>query len=83
VPSAPLAPGFYVQFGAFGMRDSAEAFARRVRAEFDELSSLLNVFSQGTVHRVQAGPFSLRGDALDVAARVEAVLGVRPVVVSR
>jgi rare lipoprotein A len=82
-PSAPPAPGFYVQFGAFGMRDNAEAFARRVRAELDELSGLLNVFSQGSVHRVQAGPFSVRGDALGVASRVEAVLGVRPVVVSR
>ena len=82
-PSAPLAPGFYVQLGAFGMRDNAEAFARRVRAELDDLSGLLNVFSQGSIHRVQAGPFSVRGDALGVAARVEAVLGVRPVVVNR
>jgi rare lipoprotein A len=65
------------------MRDNAEAFARRVRAELDDLSGLLNVFSQGSIHRVQAGPFSVRGDALGVAARVEAVLGVRPVVVNR
>jgi rare lipoprotein A len=83
VPSAPPAPGYYVQLGAFGMRDNAEAFARRVRAELDGLSSLLEVFSQGSVYRVQAGPFSVRGDALGVASRVEAVLGVRPVVVSR
>jgi rare lipoprotein A len=82
-PSPPLAPGFYVQLGAFGMRDNAEAFARRVRAEIGDLPGLLNVFTQGSVYRVQAGPFSLRRDALGVASRVEAALGVRPVVVSR
>jgi rare lipoprotein A len=82
-PTAPAAPGTYVQLGAFGLRDNAEAFARRARADLTALAPLLGVLNQGGVYRVQAGPYPDRADAQAAARRVETVLGVRPLLVTR
>jgi rare lipoprotein A len=76
-------PGTYVQLGAFGLRENAEAFARRARADLAALAPLLGLFNQSGVYRVQAGPYPSREDAQAAARQVEAVLGVRPVLVTR
>jgi rare lipoprotein A len=81
--SPASAPGIYIQLGAFGLRDNAESFMRRVRADLDWLAGMLGVFSQGGVHRVQAGPYARRDTALDAARRVEATLGVKPLLLTR
>jgi rare lipoprotein A len=77
------APGMYVQLGAFGVRDNAEAFARRVRADLDWLSNAVGVFVQGSVYRVQAGPYATKADALEAASRIEGLLGFKPVLSTR
>jgi rare lipoprotein A len=77
------APGTYVQLGAFGLRDNADAFVRRARADLTGLAPVLGVLNQGGVYRVQAGPYPSREDAQVAARQVEAILGVRPMLVTR
>jgi rare lipoprotein A len=81
--SEPPAPGTYVQLGAFGLRDNAEAFLRRARADLTGLSAMLGVLTQSGVYRVQAGPYSTREEAQAAARQVEAILGLRPLLVTR
>jgi rare lipoprotein A len=78
-----VAGGTYVQLGAFGMRDNAEAFMRRARMDLAELAGMLGVFTQGSVHRVQAGPYARRDDAQEAARLVETILGLKPMLVTR
>jgi len=85
VPAAPLtAPaGFWVQLGAFQQRAGAEGFHRRVAADVDWLAPLLAVFSETSVHRLQAGPYPSRDEAQSVAQRVREALKLVPVVMER
>lgn len=77
------ARGFWVQLGAFRLRDGAEGFQRRVAAELDWLSPLLAVFDDASVFRLQAGPYPSRAEARHVAERVRAGLQLVPVIVER
>jgi rare lipoprotein A len=77
------APGTYVQLGAFSLRDNAEAFVRRTRADLVALAPVLGVLNLGGVYRVQAGPYPSREDAQAAARQVEAILGVRPLLLTR
>ena len=81
--SEPPAPGTYVQLGAFSLRDNADAFVRRARADLATLAPVLGVLNQGSVYRVQAGPYPSRDDAQAAARQVEAILGVRPLLLTR
>lgn len=90
VPDAPTARaftaparGFWVQIGAFRMRDGAESFHKRVSAELDWLAPLLAVFSDAAVFRLQAGPYPNRDLARGVAERVRDGLQLAPVIVER
>lgn len=83
-PAATAAsPGFWVQLGAFRQRDGAEQFQRQVADELGWLSSLLSVFSEPQLFRLQAGPYATRSDAQDAAARIREALKLVPVVVER
>lgn len=80
----PLAAsGFWVQLGAFRQRDGAEQFQRDVAAELAWLSSLLAVFSEPELFRLQAGPYGSRSEAQEAAARIRDALKLVPVVVER
>lgn len=76
-------PGFWVQLGAFRQRDGAEQFQRQVGAELDWLAPLLTVLGEPQLFRLQAGPFSSRGEAQDAASRIREALKLVPVVVER
>ncbi len=77
------ARGFWVQLGAFRLRDGAEIFQQRVVAELDWLSPLLAVFSEASMFRLQAGPYPSREQARGAAERVRAGLQLVPVIVER
>ena len=77
------ARGFWVQLGAFGQRDGAESFHKRVSAEADWLAPLLAVFSDAQMFRLQAGPYPSRDEARGVAERVRLALQLVPVIVER
>ena len=83
--TAPAAParGFWVQLGAFRVRDGAETFQKRVAAEMDWLSPLLAVVSEASMFRLQAGPYPNRDQARSVAERVRDGLQLVPVIVER
>ena len=77
------ARGFWVQLGAFRLRDGAESFQQRVAAEMDWLAPLLAVFSDASVFRLQAGPYPSREVARGVAERARDGLKLVPVIVER
>lgn len=76
-------PGFWVQLGAFGQRESAIDFQKRVARQMPTLSGALQVFSDSTVHRVQAGPFASRETAGNTVDQVRNNLQLTPIVVER
>ena len=77
------ARGFWVQLGAFKLRDGAESFQQRVGAQMDWLSPLLAVFDDSSMYRLQAGPYPSRDEARGVAERVRDGLKLVPVIVER
>lgn len=88
MPPTPVAdiepaPGFWVQLGAFRLREGADGFHRRVSAELDWLAPLLAVFSDPTAFRLQAGPYASRDEAISAAERVRDALKLVPLVVER
>jgi rare lipoprotein A len=81
VPSA--APGAYIQLGAFGNPDNAEAFRSHMARELDWLADRLRLEAGGNVMRVQAGPFRDRAEADSHAEKIRAAIGIKPTVVMR
>ena len=84
-PATPTAaaPGSFVQFGAFGVRENAESYLTRLQTQADWLAGLLNInFSDG-IYRVQAGPYADDAAAREAAARAAQTLGLKPVVITR
>jgi rare lipoprotein A len=82
---APMqpAPGFWVQLGAFSVREGAEAFQRRVAVELEWLAPLLGVLEEPKSYRLQAGPYANRDEASEVARRVRQALQLVPVIAER
>lgn len=75
--------GFWVQLGAYRERAGALLLQQQAAERVDGLGLLLAVFSDPTLHRVQAGPFETREDAQRVAERVREQLLLTPLVVER
>ncbi len=86
LPDAPAVPppaGYWVQLGAFSQRDGALAFQKRMALGMPSLAPALQVFSEGGMHRVQAGPYASRETARGAAEQVRDGLRLAPVVVER
>ncbi|MBL8353200.1 MAG: septal ring lytic transglycosylase RlpA family protein [Burkholderiaceae bacterium] len=81
--AAKSAPGFWLQLGAFTRHDGAVAYQQRVAQEADWLAPLLAVFNERKLHRLQAGPYASRADALSAASRLRETLQLVPAVVER
>lgn len=82
-PSATATSGAFVQLGAFGAPENAEAFRAHLSRELDWVADKLRTEVAGKFHRVQLGPYASRGEAEDVAARIASALGVKPSIVMR
>ena len=80
---ASTARGFWVQLGAFRVREGAETFLQRVAAELNWLSPLLAVSGDAAMFRLQVGPYASRDEAREVAERVRDGLKLVPVIVER
>ena len=76
-------PGFWLQLGAFRERDGAFDFQRKVERELEWLAPLLAVFTDRELHRLQAGPYGSRADAMGAAERLRAALQLVPMIVER
>lgn len=80
---AAAAPGAYIQLGAFGNPDNAEAFRSHMARELDWLADRLRLEPGGKVMRVQAGPFRDRTEADEHAEKIRAAVGIKPTIVIR
>ncbi|MDZ4252489.1 MAG: septal ring lytic transglycosylase RlpA family protein [Sulfuritalea sp.] len=77
------ARGHFLQLGAFGNRDNAEALRARLTRELGELSAKLVVKAAGKLFRVQLGPWPDAAAAQRAGARLREILGMAPVIVQR
>jgi rare lipoprotein A len=82
-PTAPDAPGVYLQLGAFGSRENAESYLARAKLQVDWIASLLHLYPRDGMFRVHAGPYASSSEARQAAERIAAALGTKPVVVTR
>lgn len=81
VTVAPQAAGFYLQLGAFSVRENAERFTERMRVALAAMDAGLSIVASGSLHRVHAGPYASRDSALAAAERIGQALGAAPVMV--
>jgi rare lipoprotein A len=77
------ARGYYVQLGAFRLRDGAVDFQKRVERDMGSLAPLLAIFSDASLYRLQAGPFPSRDEARGAAEQIRGRLQLVPVIVER
>jgi rare lipoprotein A len=75
--------GHFLQLGAFGNRDNAEALRARLARELGNLAEKLVVQSAGKLFRVQLGPWPDASAAQQAGARLRESFGTAPLVVQR
>jgi rare lipoprotein A len=83
LPETKDVRGHYLQLGAFGNRDNAEALRARLARQLGDLSDRLAVQAGGGLYRLQLGPWADAQEAKRIAARVSDLLDLRPVVIQR
>jgi len=88
-PAAPVPPiaeaanGVFVQLGAFAAQENAEQFRAQLATQIAWLGDALRIESRDGLHRIQAGPYGDRIEALAVAQRIREAIEVAPVLVGR
>jgi rare lipoprotein A len=87
-PSKPLpivsdARGIFLQLGAFGNADNAEALRGRLVRELTDLGGQLAIRADGGLYRLQLGPWSTRDEARRAADKIAESMELRPIVVQR
>lgn len=75
------ASGVYLQLGAFASRENADVFRDRVAGQLAWLAGALRIESVDGLHRVRAGPYRDRIEALAVSGHIRDALEVTPIVV--
>ena len=83
LPQVQDARGHFLQLGAFGNRDNAEALRARLARELGKLGEKLVIQPAGNLFRVQLGPWPDAAAALLAGGRLRESLGMSPVVVQR
>ena len=83
LPQVQDARGHFLQLGAFGNRDNAEALRARLTRELGALAEKLVVQSTGRLFRVQLGPWPDAAAAQLAGGRLRESLGMTPVLVQR
>ena len=83
LPAVHDAAGYYLQMGAFGNRDNAEALQSRLSRELGDLGERLVIRTSGSLYRVQLGPWTDLAAARQVAEQLRKTLDFMPVVVPR
>jgi rare lipoprotein A len=83
LPSVRDAGGTWLQLGAFGNRDNADAFQARIARELagSGLDDKLVIRSDVRLHRLQLGPFADAVTARAAADTLQQLLGSPPVIV--
>ena len=76
-------PGVYLQLGAFSQADNAQSFLRRMRAELPALDGLATIVPGDGLYKVQAGPYRTQSEAQQLAQRIERILDLKPIYLTR
>jgi len=74
---------YYLQLGAFGARDNAEAFLSRLQSQNDTPRLSIYVNPSDGLFRVQAGPYATANEATQQAQRITPLSGAKAIVVNR
>ena len=77
------ATGAWLQLGAFGNRDNADALKSRLASQLGDISDKLVVRAAGNLFRVQLGPWVDAAEAHGVADKLADLLGMKPVLVRK
>ena len=83
LPQVQDARGHFLQLGAFGNRDNAEALRARLARELGNLAEKLVIQSAGKLFRVQLGPWPDAAAAQLAGGRLRESFGMTAVVVQR
>lgn len=83
LPQVQDGRGHFLQLGAFGNRDNAEALRMRLARELGELSGKLVVQASGGLFRVQLGPWPDAAAARLAGVRLRESFDMEPLVVQR
>jgi rare lipoprotein A len=83
LPQLQDARGHFLQLGAFGSHDNAEALRLRLARELGTLAEKLVIQSAGKLFRVQLGPWPDAAAAQVAGDRLRESFGMTPVVVQR
>jgi rare lipoprotein A len=83
VPVAAEPGGIFIQLGAFGALENAEAFRQRATATLGWLDRPVEVYRRDGLFRLHVGPYRDRAEARRVADQIGAALEVKPSVVTR
>ena len=83
--STPLGGnGFYLQFGAFGSAENAQALAQKLNTMIaGQESGNVQVAEGSDLFRVQLGPYPDRTQAVNAAVRLYDIIGTNPAIASR
>jgi rare lipoprotein A len=82
-PVALESGGIYVQLGAFAVPENAELFLRKMRLELAWLAPSMELYRDGALYKVHAGPYLSGVAAQRDAERVRQSLGFAPFVLTR
>ena len=83
LPDVRVGGSHFLQLGAFGNRDNAEALQARLGRQLGDLAGKLVIHSAGALHRVQLGPWPDLPAAKRAAEKLRETLDFLPVVVAR
>ncbi|MDR2837547.1 MAG: SPOR domain-containing protein [Azonexus sp.] len=72
-----------MQLGAFANPENAENLRNHLARELDWLSEPLRIRAGSGIYRLQLGPYMSRGEAEQIAAKIQGSLGQRPAFVTR
>ncbi|MGE4123900.1 MAG: septal ring lytic transglycosylase RlpA family protein [Pusillimonas sp.] len=76
--------GFYLQFGAFGSEDNAQALAQKLNTLIaGQEPHTVQVSPGADLYRVQLGPYPNRTHAVNAAVRLYDIIGMNPAIASR
>ena len=83
LPTVQELRGVFLQLGAFGNTENAEAFRTRLQRQLSWLAETIHIHSAGGMYRLHLGPYRDAQEAGRVAEKIQEALAFRPFVVQR
>ena len=81
ISAPPMAPGIYLQLGAFAERRNAESFRDYANSELGKLNENIYLLSEPQRYRLQLGPFASEEAARKMAHTIATRLKFKPFMV--